>query len=63
MNLHVVKMNPSSSSLKEVDYLALSETSHVGVMLLVHLKILLVEFFEVFHSQDEIEFRLFLIYS
>ena len=50
MNLHVVKMNPSSSSLKEVDYLALSETSHVGVMLLVHLKILLVEFFEVFHS-------------
>jgi len=37
--LHVIKMNPSSSSLEEVDYLALGEASHIGVVLLVHLKI------------------------
>ena len=60
MHLHVIEVNSSSSSLKEVNDLPLSEPSHVSIVLFVHLEVRLMELLHVIYSQDEIQFRLFL---
>lgn len=46
--------------LSEIDHFAVSESSHVSVMVLVLRHVFLVELLEIFDAEDQIERRRFL---